>query len=118
MKETQESNSVKTQYRIVSDGFTDFIQYLKETRFLFFKIRRWKCVWNPYFEILSGRNFDGSGYNTLVCRYNTYLEGFVKEWPNIEDYFVYAKKEQLRLEKKVSDYWKEYREKQKTVKYL
>ena len=92
LSEKQENSTIKTQYRIVSDGHTDFIQYLKETTFLFFKIKKWKCVWRPYFDKFDGRNFDFSGYDTEVCRYNTYLEGFAKEWPNIQDYFVYAKK--------------------------
>ncbi len=87
-----------TKYRKENDGYVDFLQYEKETNFLFFTFKTWKYVWRPYYCSSFGRSMDTTGYDTYVCRYNNNLEDFVQKWKNIDDYFEYANEEQARLE--------------------
>jgi hypothetical protein len=56
-----------TEYRKISNGHWDFLQYKKEKRFLWvFKYYKWEYVWKPYYDKHWGRSLDSSGDNRFV----------------------------------------------------
>lgn len=93
---------MNTQYRTISNGYWEFLQYLTtKPYFVFWKKEVWSYVWKPYFHRSYGRE-DITGSDTFICSLHENLEKFVEKWPNIEDYFKSARVEQERLEYKVN----------------
>jgi hypothetical protein len=105
----------KTEYRSISNGYIDFLQYRRITKYLFglFKRKSWKYVPFPSLSTL-----DFAGYKTFVNTNNTKLEAFIKKWPNIKDYLIWAKEEQKRLEKKEAEKAAELKAKKGVIKIL
>jgi hypothetical protein len=108
---------MKTKYRIVNNGYWDFIQYEIEHKFLWFKWSEWSYVWRPYYCEFMGR-FDSTGADTYICSINTNIENFVNKYPDISVYFELASKEQEEIESKVRQKINERNERQQVIKYL
>ncbi|QQR76636.1 hypothetical protein IPJ63_04030 [Candidatus Nomurabacteria bacterium] len=110
----------KTRYRTISDGHVEFLQYYRTYKVFFglIKLSAWTNVWYPYFDKLWGRTLDSSGYNGYACTYNTNLEKFKDDWPNIEDYFKWAEEQQKILEAEAKEYKEEIEKKKGEVKML
>lgn len=97
---------MKTEYRIVNDGYWDFLQYKHHHKFLFFKWISWQYIPRPYFDKIYGRDYDITHVKTEICSYNTKLQDFIKKYPDIEEYFKYFREEQRRLQRKgMREYW-------------
>ena len=109
----------KTTYRSKSNGYNNFLQYNDPVRLLFglIVINRWKYIWQPYYDNIYERT-DIDGSKTFVNSYSRDLKGFIEQYPFIEEYFKWAKKEQARLEKKAENYWKEINEKRGEITML
>ena len=57
-------NATMTKYRIVSDGYAEHLQYLRERKFLFFfSVRYWCYIWRPYYDRIWGR-----GEGQVLCQ--------------------------------------------------
>ena len=109
----------KTIYRTISDGYAEHLQYLRETKVLFFiPKKKWCYVWWPYYDRIRGRSLDFSGYDTLVCSYNNNLKNFPQKWPDINEYFEWARKEQKRLEDDADRITNEINKRKGSVEYL
>ncbi len=91
-----------TVYRIISDEHKDILQYLKKKNVFFFKWSIWVNVWRPYYHKKYGRNFVIFEEYLTINSLNTDLNSFILKWPCIDDYFIYAKKKQIKCIKKAN----------------
>lgn len=88
-----------TEYRKISNGHWNFLQYKREYKFLWIKWHKWCYVWKPYYDKYWGRSLDPTMADGFVSDLDwTDLDRFVQHWPNIADYFAWAKVKQEELE--------------------
>lgn len=111
----------KTKYRIINNGYFEWLQYLKETKFLFFfTYKKWHYVWKPYYDKIKGRD-DILGYDTYINNsrdiYSNSCETHIKRYPYIEEYFKWANARQAELVAKASAYWKKIESNRSKIKY-
>ena len=112
-------NATMTKYRIVSDGYAEHLQYLRERKFLFFfSVRYWCYIWRPYYDRIWGRGMDSYGYKTYISSHNTDFESFTSKYKCISEYFKWASKEQKRLESRAKKETEEINKRKSEVTYL
>lgn len=103
-----------TKYRITNDGYSDYLEYQCEGKFLWiFPVKWWDTI----------PDYRGSGkgqmdYEVYINSYNHHLDSFVKDWPNIENYFTFYKERELEYEAQQQKKEDVREQKRKTVKYL
>ena len=108
-----------TKYRIVSDGYAEHLQYLKERKFLFFfTVRSWCYIWRPYYDRIWGRSLDSCLYDTYISSYNTNFDRFTSEYKCISKYFEWASKKQRLLEKEANKENEKINKRKSEVTYL
>ena len=107
----------KTEYRIISNGFWDTLQYKTRKRFLIWTYNVWVNVPKPYYDDVYGRELD-LGHNISVCSLTANLEEFIKTYPYIGPYLDIYEKEQKELEDKVRQKQAEIEAKKAKVKYF
>lgn len=80
-----------TKYRLVSDGYYNYIQYAVERKFLWWKWTTWGNV--PNYNI--AEVIDSKGLHRqllyLNSRHTSDLEEFPNKYPHIDDYFAVLK---------------------------
>jgi len=93
-----------TKYRTVNNGHWDYLQYEAEYKFLFFWTKtKWIYIWKPHYNEISEPFFIGDADKYINNLKDGDLKDFVKQWPNIKDYFVQAKIKQVELIKKYNE---------------
>lgn len=117
----------KTVYRVASNGYFDFLQYLHEEEitlphWLFWtrrqKVYTWKCIPRPYYDHLRGRA-DFTGASTYINTLNTRdLDSFALQYPNIHDYLAFYQQEQTRLVEAADQKNKEIAARKSTFRHL
>lgn len=114
----------KTEYRTIHDGYKEFLQYKtggEKKSFLGIKYTsrvKWCNIWRPYYHPTWGRDIDFTGSNTHITSHRYHLEDFAKKWEYIEDYFLWASREQKRLEDEVEAKNKEVSDNKGKTHYL
>ena len=92
---------VTTNYRAVSNGYTEFLEYEKEFSFILFKWKRWVRIWYPYYHMFRGNESVWDSDNH-VCGYNSgSFVKFKEDLPDIETYFIWARHRQAELKRDV-----------------
>lgn len=77
-----------TEYRVVSDGYAYYLQYMKVYKVLFFTVRIWTDVPRPYYDKVSG-DFLALRPDISVNSYNTEnLKEMADQYPEIEEYLT------------------------------
>lgn len=109
---------MNTKYRIVNDGYFDYLQYEKEYKFLgLFKKKKW-CYVPDCFHGLE-RCFS---YNCYVSSANHDkigdLEEYARRWPDINEYLKHYEKCEKELLLSKEEKHMERQEKAKKIKYL
>lgn len=110
VEETPPTPNVKTQYRITSNGYWDFLEY--------FDGYRWNNVPWPYYDPIWG---EPSWTDKNKVSEHTYgnLTDFVKRWPNVEDYMVqYYGPRKERLVSKAKEEQDRYNARKNKTTYL
>jgi hypothetical protein len=98
---------MKTEYRKVSNGTWEFLEYAEIRKvFWLFKKKIWKRVPCPYYNTTVGRK--NMEVYTHVNSLRDDLDNFITSWPNIEDYWPIFNEEQDFIERKLTKKIKEY----------
>lgn len=85
---------MKTKYRIKSSGSSWYLQYPYEIRILF-TIRIWFKVWKPFYNEI----YLPWEWEIYIFGDKDMINDFVNQYPDITDYFKWAKYEQKRMER-------------------
>lgn len=109
---------MKTKYRIVSDGYQQYLEYLVTTEILFWKHEKWCRVWKPHYDEIFGRDYVSLDWYLYVEGSDDELKEFTNKWSNIEEYFKWAECEQTKLEEEVKIKREERKRRSEKVKYL
>lgn len=109
---------MKTKYRIVSNGYQQYLEYLKITKGFFLDSEKWCRVWKPHYDEIFGRDYACLDWYLYVEGSEYELKDFTEKWPNIDEYFKYAEIEQAKLEEEVKKKREERKRRSKEVKYL
>lgn len=113
---------MKTEYRIINDGYKHFLQYkkTKTNSFLFLwhkLVYYWEYVPTDYYDTIYGRSL-GSDTNRL----SSYNVGDLKKWASehidISQYIIDTEKAIKNKKEEADHYWDEKKEKKKQVVYL
>jgi hypothetical protein len=90
---------MKTKYRIISNGYWEFIQYKVEKFYLFglICIYNWYYVPKPYYDKYWGRELDITGADRFITSLDEDLDEFPKKYPDISVYFKWFEDEQGNL---------------------
>lgn len=116
----------KTRYRTVSNGYWELLQYevvkTYTVGFWFFKKtiekRNWYYVPRPYYDEIWGRSLDCVLSDTVINSLNTNLDQFVKDYPDINDWFKVYDKKQTKLVEQVKEKRAARAEREKKVRYF
>lgn len=104
-----------TKYRIVSNGYYSYLQYLYEYKFLPYWYRSvWKYIWKPQSDYKYATILNDPDSRRHICSLNYNLKRFAKQWPDIKKYFEWAEKiqgeynekmetEKMNREKRISE---------------
>lgn len=106
----------KTKYRIVSDGYCNFLEYLDESE-------NWLGIkrnnWNKIQSIKTAGELIYCGdYSFFVSEAHWDLEQFVKKYPDIQAYFDLLKVKIDELRQKLKEREEIREEKKKKITYL
>lgn len=91
-----------TEYRIVSNGYYSYLQYLYKYRVLPYWYRSvWKYIWKPQNDYKYPMVMSDPDSRCHICSLSCNLKEFAKKWPNIKKYFEWAEKRQKELDEKM-----------------
>ena len=115
---------MKTRYRTVNNGYWELLQYeVVETYtvgFWFLKKtlerKYWAYVPRPFYDEFYGR-FDPVRSDTTVNSLKNNLDQFVKDYPDITEYWKVYEKQQAVLVEQAKAKNEAYRQRKKNVKY-
>lgn len=105
-----------TKYRIISNGYWEYLQYATEHRFLWHKYVKWHYVPKPCYDSVWGR--DWLDEYLFVNSLEDSIEGFIKEYPDINAYWPIFNEKQRKLEEEVRVEREKIENRKSEVKYF
>lgn len=111
---------MKTNYRTVSNGSWETLQYEAEVTNLFWRLfgftKEWRDVPRPYYHRAYGRRL--SPGNLYVNSMQDDLEEFVRQQPDINEYLKIYEEKQAGLEAEVARHKAELKARRSIVRYF